>query len=276
MKSLETAFKQVYTEVLEPYGFQKIKGKRPYFVRMVGDEILHVITVRPEPTIMPGERRFGIYGGVATVYRPQIKLDIPPRDNEEWLTNSHMIYRDTDIFSDRPDRFKGKYNKFFYIRDNEESLVSNMEKTVDSTCRVLLKQLDKVTDFEACIAFLNEFCSSVLIFIDDGEFGRNYLSNEGLVNFKVFHRFGEYAEYRKKEHEKYEKKMLYMMEKGMIGLSMESFQKMQTEGEEPRKRRLETFKKYLDNEQNHKMVMEEMERRKKENLEILRGYGLNV
>lgn len=206
MKSLETAFKQVYTEVLEPYGFQKIKGKRPYFVRMVGDEILHVITVRPEPVSIPGERPFGIYGGVATVYRPQIKLDISARDNEEWLTSTNSIYRDSDIFEERPDRFEGKYGSFFYIRDNEESLVSNMKKTVDSTCRILLKQLDKVTDFETCLEFFIEFGCTVPIFIDDKDFGRNYLSNEGLVNFKVFHRFDEYVEYRKKEDEKYDKK----------------------------------------------------------------------
>ena len=52
MMGLNTAFKKVYGELLEPYGFKKLKGRNPYFVRMVGDEIVHVITCTSRPRIM--------------------------------------------------------------------------------------------------------------------------------------------------------------------------------------------------------------------------------
>lgn len=42
--SLKSAFLQVYGEALKPLGFQKVKGKQPYFVRVVNGEIIHIIT----------------------------------------------------------------------------------------------------------------------------------------------------------------------------------------------------------------------------------------
>ena len=44
--TFNTAFKHLYEKKLKPYGFQKVKGKRPYFIRMIGDEIFHMITYR--------------------------------------------------------------------------------------------------------------------------------------------------------------------------------------------------------------------------------------
>jgi hypothetical protein len=46
--SLNAAFKQVFGDALEPLGFRKLKGKYPYFVRLVGGEIIHVVTYYKE------------------------------------------------------------------------------------------------------------------------------------------------------------------------------------------------------------------------------------
>ena len=43
--SLKSAFIQVYGEALKPLGFKKVKGKQPYFVRVVNGEIIHIITI---------------------------------------------------------------------------------------------------------------------------------------------------------------------------------------------------------------------------------------
>ena len=45
MKSLATAFKEVYGEALKEYGFKKVKSKYPYYARMVGDEIVQVMNI---------------------------------------------------------------------------------------------------------------------------------------------------------------------------------------------------------------------------------------
>ena len=36
--TFETAMKHAMDEALFPHGFQRVKGRRPYYVRMIGDE----------------------------------------------------------------------------------------------------------------------------------------------------------------------------------------------------------------------------------------------
>ena len=43
-KSFQTEFVKYYKEKLEPFGYQKVKGRQPYFIRIVNNEILHIIT----------------------------------------------------------------------------------------------------------------------------------------------------------------------------------------------------------------------------------------
>ena len=44
MKTIKKEFVKQYTEFLKPYGFKKIKGNQPYFVRVINNEIIHVIS----------------------------------------------------------------------------------------------------------------------------------------------------------------------------------------------------------------------------------------
>lgn len=48
MATLNTVFKKVFGEGLKEYGFVKVKGRQPYLVRVIGGEIIHVITCRNE------------------------------------------------------------------------------------------------------------------------------------------------------------------------------------------------------------------------------------
>ncbi len=80
--SLNAVFKKVFGEALEPLGFKKIKGRQPYFVRVVeGGEIIHVITCREERSSQSKHKEFDIECGVATVYRESIDLTISPKRN---------------------------------------------------------------------------------------------------------------------------------------------------------------------------------------------------
>ena len=42
--TINSAFKQVIGEALKPYGFKVIKGRQPYIVRVINNEILHIIS----------------------------------------------------------------------------------------------------------------------------------------------------------------------------------------------------------------------------------------
>ena len=71
-KSLQTEFVKYYKEKLEPLGFKKVKGRQPYFVRAVNDEILHIISFYGQKEL--NCQTFMVSFGVATVYRKEIKL----------------------------------------------------------------------------------------------------------------------------------------------------------------------------------------------------------
>ena len=46
MATLNTVFKNTFAEPLKEKGYVKVKGRQPYFARVVGGEIVQVITTR--------------------------------------------------------------------------------------------------------------------------------------------------------------------------------------------------------------------------------------
>ena len=68
MAGLNTVFKQVFGEGLKEQGFVKIKGRQPYLVRVIGGEIIHIITGRNEWCGEKGFKEFAILGSVATYH----------------------------------------------------------------------------------------------------------------------------------------------------------------------------------------------------------------
>lgn len=88
--TMNAAFKKVFGEALEPLGFVKIKvAKLTYFVRVVNDEILHILTYRELRTRKTGYKSFEILGGVVSLYRRTIDFTKSP---ECWLKNNHHYY----------------------------------------------------------------------------------------------------------------------------------------------------------------------------------------
>lgn len=273
MASLNTVFKKVYAEALEPYGFKKIKGRQPYFVRMVGDEIVHVITVIPEPIIMPGVKRYGIYGGVATVYRPQINFNISPRENRNWLISNFQIYRDIDVFTDKTEESIEK-NIYSYEADNEESLLKSMKNSVDATKMYLLRELSKVNNLSRCVEYYEFFHSRVVLYFNqDKTMLGDFEYYEGLINFKAFS-VEDYINHTKKYLAETSKRIVYMIEKGMVGGTIDSFKEEEKELIKSAEKRIAIFDKYVNDEKLYMMVLGELESRKTINIEILQKYNV--
>ena len=94
MKSLKTVFKEVYEEPLKARGFQRINTKHPVYVRLIGDEIIHVITfmtVRSNE-LNPNIKAFEIDAGVATVYRGRMYLDATQSLNDMYAVELRRMY----------------------------------------------------------------------------------------------------------------------------------------------------------------------------------------
>ncbi len=78
--TLNAAFKKVFGEALEPLGFKLIKSKYPYFVRVVNDEIIHVVFVCKNKCETSSRKSFYVVFGVAIIYRGEIDFNINPED----------------------------------------------------------------------------------------------------------------------------------------------------------------------------------------------------
>lgn len=181
--SLNAAFKQKFGEALEPQGFKAIKGRYPYLVRLINKEILHIISLRTEQADYPEDKAFSIFGGIATVYRPKIDLQISPTANYNWLNNSVADFYMKSVDVD-PDHYTYSIlSKFNYFSEVPKSLLSVMEVALEYTKKYMITTMNEVNTLDECIKFFCKFnysCSTG-IFDLDKETIYDSPDNEGLL-----------------------------------------------------------------------------------------------
>ncbi|MCM1283513.1 MAG: hypothetical protein NC242_07775 [Roseburia sp.] len=243
--TFDTAFKHLYAEELAPYGFRKVKGKRPYFARMVGDEIVHVITYRNSWDFRP-YKSFELRWGVATVYRGKIDFDKNPRGTTSWTNNApghpYFQYRE---------EIPMEQGKAYATDGNNVDMMEELRNSVEVTKQEILPRLDQITTLIDCKKFLGGVADYVCS-LDSYEAEEK----EGMLNF-ILYDFNEFeADARRvienwdREDRGWERRIRIMNEQ------------------------IEIFRKYAEDETYHRRVEEELERRKIQNQEILRSYGL--
>ncbi len=275
MMSLNIAFVEIYGELLAPYGYKKIKGRRPYFVRVVGDEIVHIISYSTRPMRREGYKEYIIVGGVATVYRYRINLDNTPRDNFGWLKSNLDYYHKSEPFGKKPNRFNELYT-FSYKAGDEESMLSSVRHSFEITAEIMLPIFNRVVDLKTCMDYFNMYSPSLLFLYREEDFeGKYNEENEGLLNLKVYNIDG-YIKNKENQHEESKKEMLNDIRNGKSGLTIEALEEIMQENVKGTLKQIETFKKYMNDPETNKRVMQELERRKKSNIEILRNYGLEI
>ncbi len=240
--SLNTAFKKVFGAALEPLGFRLIKSKYPYFVRVVpGGEIIHVISFSKLQSYDPKYNLIDIVGGVATVYRQSLDLSRSP-NNENWFKDNDWIYS-----HQRPknsDNNKENYYEFKISADGQKML-EDMQAACDITCKIMVSMLDKVVNIDACIEYSKEL--GINLDLCDEHYGNDIPGNfykEGFIFFKT-------------DKNIFRNKMMNAVSD--IALREKAY-----------------FERVQDNPVLYKEVQEELERRKAQNTEILRSYGVEI
>ena len=246
--TFNTAFKHVYAEKLAPYGFQKIKGRRPYFVRMEGEEIAHVIAYVNRSAFRP-YKSFIITWGVATVYRKKINLEETPLD-AGWMSGigdpgngPYFEYRDDSTL---------KPGLPYSTKGNDVDMMEELEWSVEVVKQEILPKLDQVKTLKDCMEVLGP--TAAYVYDLDGDKYEENDEKEGMLNYKLY-TLEEFEEGWRKEVESVEARYKESRTKVM-------------------QKQVTIFRKYTEDEGYHRVVLEEMERRKTANQEILRGYGL--
>jgi hypothetical protein len=189
-----TAFKQIIGKALEPYGFKVIKGRHPYIVRVINNEILHIITFRTEtPDYSEGDRAFAIMGGIATIYRKKITLDQSPIQNYIWFNYMFDFYE--ALTDERNANVLGQLFISCYYSDKPDSLISVMNTGAENLIKYVLPVFDKIDNIDSCIDYLNEYkmprntrqCTEICTYYpDEDEAFLNFLSEKVISDHPDF------------------------------------------------------------------------------------------
>jgi len=249
--SLNTAFKQVFGEALEPLGFKKIKSKYPYFVRLIGDEIAHVIVCQNEWCAFPGHKCFNITSGVFTVYRGCIDpkdtsewhgrllgadLTISPKDNGIWLMDISYFYW-KNAGDEYDNDLRNNLREYCYKEGDAASIYNELRRSLEATLKYVLPNLDSANSLEACITFFLKFGMTRMTFHKGHDFESSWT------------------------------------------LDSEAFLLLKTNGRDFIKHvgeQLILYDRYLNDPVWHEKTLAELARRKAAYIEAFRLYGINV
>ncbi len=183
--TLNAAFKQVFGQGLEPLGFKLVKSKYPYFVRVINDEIAHVITLTSEKSC--GTNTFIIYGGIATIYKQEIDFSKNPKfDAGHWLSDIGSFYE--GVFPTDYSRKQEIAMARYFINDlNDcEKVYNCFSVALERVKQWIIPELDKVIDVDSAIRFLFRFVPSCLRVNQETEqFDGTLFCNESYLFIKA-------------------------------------------------------------------------------------------
>ena len=277
MKGLATAFKEVFGEALKKYGYIKVKGKYPYYIHVVDNEIVHVITFSTRPKKRDGYKEYDVYGGVATVYRHCINFNIPVTQNFNWIYANSEFYCKNHPYQNNTE-IRRKWYTFSYRENDEVSLTESLRYALEVTAEVMLPILESADTMEHCYDYYEKYDLSALSLSDDERWGIKYTFDEygeGLLNLIMFNT-EQYEMRNKKKFVEADNKTKKQIELGLLHYSKEFYEQNNKEAYELMMKRIEKFSSFRDNAVIYEDVLREAERRKTYNIEMLRSYGVDV
>ena len=272
--SLNAAFKQVFGEALEPLGFKLIKSKYPYFVRVVSNEIVHYVTFANETADGRGSfgvkyKCFSIYCGVSTVYNSKIDFDTDPRKLFFCGLNSVFQIYTKSHWYDLDNEYSYSIYEFYYNPTSTEDMLKVLKRALKVTEDTALPVINPAVTLEKCMDYFGVMEQNLVPSLGD--------SGDGLLSTRLF-TIDDYVIFRDKITER-EIKQCYLELNSNTSLSSKRRRALEERIKyimEKREERKKYYYKIFDNPEMHERAPAEMEQRKKENIERLRVYGLNI
>lgn len=294
MAAAITEMKKAFSEALAPYGFTKVKGRYPYFVKLVAGEILEVITIVTEAGCSPQlGKLYDIRCGIGTVYGSELDLRRTPKENSNSLHLNYWniynrMYRHMEEKPEEP-----RYPLYFPVK--EESTLSykggnalynfaantctssdntweeTIEYGIDMTKQYILPILDKVTDIKSCRDYFHMYDRRRLNLYSQWI----HRNDEGLLELLVFDNIAEYEKGEREDRKANDKEVLYLMETGAWSFSKEDYEKDKIFKEKCMLEQIHAFDLLLNDSEIHAEALAEMEQRKKKNMEILQEFGFD-
>ena len=264
--TLNAAFKQVFGEALEPLGFIKAKTRQPCFLRVVGDEIIHVISL---PCC---GARISNASGVMTVYRPQIDLNNHKWDNN-WLKPTEKFYSKSNVLS-FDEKYWNENLKIEYTLNNEESLINALKKALEEVKKWVLPMLDDVKTVKDIIDYQHRMGVTTQYFAvcDNAYLDHETPYSDGAILFALD---GPHY-YPRRVKELLLAQLDFEIEHGIHFFGKETYEETCERFDKNLAERLAQIDYVINNENFYKQTLAELERRKIANIKILNSYGLNL
>lgn len=249
--TLNAAFKQVFGEALEPLGFVKIKSKHPYYVRVVNGEILHIITYRTEQAQYPEDKAFNVLGGIATVYRRKIDLNVGIQRNYNWLRNSISTFYVLSNKENYDKNYLSKISNFYYFSTIEASLINAMNESKILTEKHILPVFNEINTLEKCIDFFHKYKLpfSTCDYRKNIDFNNCDQDDEGYLYIQ--------ADFEKKKNR---------LKEILSDPNIDDVKRKRTE---------EIYSFFIETDVRN-AALAELDKRKQANVELLKSYGLNM
>lgn len=272
--TLNAAFKQVFGEALEPLGFKLIKSKYPYFVKVVSDEIIHYVTIANDRADGRGwdgvkYKCFNVFCGVSTVYKSKIDFDTDPGkfhfngfDSVSEIYAEHHRH-DLDV------NYCSSIRSFYYNPTDGEFMISALKKALAVTEKHVLPVIGEVVTLEKCLDYFELMNHNLFLVLEGG--------GEGLLCTKLFSA-DEYVMFCGRSCEREITQCRYELDSN-LNLSPKRRASLEERIEYIMSRREEGKKKSYEifaNPELQEKAPAELERRRKENTEKLRAYGLEI
>lgn len=286
--SLDAAFIKVFGEGLEPLGFKKIKYKHPCFVRRLGDEIIQIITYvkrSGHPYINGYERadcsQYDIVCKVETVYSVEIELPSKTFEKYSGYLSKWDIYVKGHITDFDKDYFNRVRDYFPYKAGDEKLTISGLKKAVDMTKQIILPVLNGITDLKSYLEFYFKFNGEPFLDYKPGHY--DHLNKYGgLVRIKVDDTWESFLErdedYALRGYERSDERTKRDLANNpdKLVLFLEKVDKKRKEYISKHEERELLAKQMFGDKEWCEKAFEELERRKAENIETLKGCGLEL
>ena len=267
--SFNAAFDMVFGDELKATGFKKLKGRNSYYVRIVNEDIIHVLTYISRVSGRRNQKAFEIYAGAASLYRDKIDLSIKPADNIHWMCSSFTLFKEEhpipQLRTKNEEETLQKLSCFYYEKDNNASLLATLNESLKLTNRYLLPYINTITDINSLILYVDKSIRMPCTF--DERF-------EGLLFLKT----NDYLEVCRNKAINWENKYkvsLEMQKFGYrLGCSQEEFERMVRDRESYVNKDIAPIENVLNSPELRLKYNEILTKRKNDNTNTLKQYGL--
>lgn len=256
---VKNAFEEEFRSRLEPLGFKIAKTGTLYCIRVINDGIIHIIGLREMVDfVVP-------FGAAATVYRQDLCLNKSFRQNEGWLKTVMDFYvnrNSSDIEIDPQTLFKFSYLSY----GDPETVKTAVQNAADAAVTWILPVLDCIRTFKDVLDYQKNRGAVPNLPLEEN---RVAPYSDNAVYFLLDDPFSDLDERHKatiKAIAAEDERLQRSQE--VIDRNKADYEKMFDES----CRRLRLFE---ENEEIHRQTLEELARRKKHNLELLRRYGID-